>query len=162
MMLKIALPFASLLACTLTLTGADAQTSYPVNPGKDWPIYSGSYNAQRYSTLNQVTPANAGNLQNKWVYHVPGLTAMEGVPVVANGVMYVSGYNRIDALDARTGNIIWKFQRQPASTAFQRGAAVANNRVIITTTDGHVLALDARTGAQIWESKGGPKMDFSG
>ncbi|HEX3754726.1 MAG TPA: PQQ-binding-like beta-propeller repeat protein [Rhizomicrobium sp.] len=142
--------------------GVLAQTAYPPQPGADWPIYGGSYNNQRYSSLKQVTPANAHNLVTKWVYHVDGLHGLEGVPVVANGVMYISGFNRIDAVDARTGNIIWKFQRPPATATYQRGAAVANNRVYITTTDGHILALDARTGAQIWESSGGPQSRFSG
>ena len=139
-----------------------AQEMFPSQPGRDWPIYGGSYNNQRYSSLKQVTAANARNLQAKWVYHVDGLRGLEGVPVVVNGVMYVTGFNRVDAIDARTGNPIWKFQRQPATATYQRGAAVANNRVYITITDGHILALDARTGAQIWESTGGPKAAFSG
>ena len=120
---------------------ASAQDGYPAQPGKDWPIYGGSYNNQRYSSLKEITPANARNLQGKWMYHVEGLQGLESVPVVVNGVMYVSGYNRIDALDARTGNVIWRFRRQPATAAYQRGAAVAHNRVYITTNDGHVLAL---------------------
>ena len=155
---------AFLLATTVTLCGpaASAQDGYPAQPGKDWPIYGGSYNNQRYSSLKEITPANARNLQGKWMYHVDGLQGLESVPVVVNGVMYVSGYNRIDALDARTGNVIWRFRRQPATAAYQRGAAVAHNRVYITTNDGHILALDARTGAQLWESKGGPKLSFSG
>ena len=138
------------------------QDKFPAQPGKDWPMYGGSYNNQRYSSLKQVTTANARNLQSKWVYHVNGIPGMETVPVVVNGVMYVSGFNKIDALDARTGNAIWHFQRQPVNGGWQRGAAVANNKVYITTDDGHVLALDARTGAQLWESKGGPKTAFTG
>src|SRR5882757_7056782 len=149
-------------AVALCASVASAQNSYPTQPGKDWPIYGGSYNNQRYSSLKEITPANARNLQGKWMYHVEGLQGLESVPVVVNGVMYVSGYNRIDALDARTGNVIWRFRRQPATGAYQRGAAVAHNRVYVTTNDGHILALDARTGAQIWESKGGPKVSFSG
>jgi alcohol dehydrogenase (cytochrome c) len=145
-----------------TIGTALAEDNLPALPGKDWPLYGGSYNSQRFSTLKEVTPANAHNLQARWAYHVNGMTEVESVPVVANGVMYVSMFNRIDALDARTGNLIWKFQRRPANASRQRGAAVANNKVYITTDDGHVLALDARTGAQLWESKGGPKITFTG
>ena len=82
---------------------------------KDWLTYGGAYNSQRYSSLKQVTAANASRLQTKWVYHVDGLTGLEPVPIVMNGVMYVSGFNRVDAIDARSGNIIWKYQRLPPS-----------------------------------------------
>ena len=93
---------AFLLSTTVAFctSAASAQDNYPAQPGKDWPIYGGSYNNQRYSSLKEITPANARNLQGKWMYHVEGLQGLESVPVVVNGVMYVSGYNRIDALDA--------------------------------------------------------------
>ena len=153
---------ALLIAVLVPGTPSFAEGSFPAQPGKDWPIYGGSYNNQRYSSLRQVNVANAPALQAKWVYHVNGIPGLETVPVVANGVMYVGGFNRIDALDARTGVAIWHFQRQPVNGGWQRGAAVADNKVFITTDDGHVLALDARTGAQLWESKGSPKVAFTG
>src|SRR5216117_2946429 len=90
-----------LLACA----GADAQTPDPLKADpKDWLTYSGQYHAQRHSGLKQITAANVGRLQAKWVYHMTGQKDLEAVPIIANGVMYVSQYNRIDALDARTGN----------------------------------------------------------
>src|SRR5258708_8631242 len=138
-------------AVTLGISAASAQDNYPAQPGKAWPIYGGSHNNQRYSSLKEITSANARNLQGKWMYHVEGLQGLESVPVVVNGVMYVSGYNRIDALDARSGNVIWRFRRQPATGANQRGAAVAHNRAYITTNDGHVPSLDSRAGTHISE-----------
>ena len=157
--------WGGLLLTAVAATGVGpslAQDNPPAFPGKDWPMYGGSYNNQRYSLLKDVTVANAHQLQSKWIFHVDGITGLETVPVVMNGVMYVGGFNQVDALDARTGNIIWQFRRKPANGGHQRGAAVANNKVYITTDDGHVLALDARTGAQLWESKGGPKTTFTG
>src|SRR3569623_2051942 len=108
-------------------TSASAQDSYPAQPGKDWPIYGGSYNNQRYSSLREITPANARNLQGIWMYQVEGLQGLESVPGVVYGVMYVCGYIRSDALDARSGFVIWRFRRQPATAAFQRCAAAAHN-----------------------------------
>lgn len=32
----------------------------PLRPGRDWPAYGGSYAAQRYSPLSQITPAILG------------------------------------------------------------------------------------------------------
>src|SRR5438552_18540803 len=85
--------------------GSSAQVRTPdqmlINPDpKDWVTYGGSYNSQRYSQLKQVTTANASRLQAKWVYHVDGAEEGEVTPIVAHGVMYISGVNRVDASDA--------------------------------------------------------------
>src|SRR2546428_8221371 len=113
---------------------------------KDWVTYGGTYNSHRYSPLKQVTTANASRLQPKWVYHLDGMNELEPTPIVLNGVMYISGFNRVDALDARTGNIIWKHQRQPPVATRQRGTTVYGAKVYLVTSDSHLVALDARTG----------------
>jgi len=125
-----------------------------INPDpKDWLTYGGTYNSHRYSPLKQVTTANASRLQAKWVYHIDNVEEGEATPIVANGVMYISGFNRLDALDARTGNVIWRFLRPPASSARQRGTAIYGDKVYVTTTDSHLVALDARTGGVRWDVK---------
>jgi alcohol dehydrogenase (cytochrome c) len=129
---------------------------------KDWLTYGGTYSSQRYSPLKQITPANVSRLQAKWVYHMDGASRMQPTPIVMNGVMYISMFNRVDALDARSGNIIWKYQRQPASASPQRGTAVYGNYVYVTTSDSHVLALDARTGGVRWEVKADGGFAISG
>ena len=106
--------------------GSSAQVRTPdqmlLNPDpKDWVTYGGTYNSHRYSPLKQVTAANASRLQTKWAYHLDGMNELEFTPIVLNGVMYLSGFNRIDALDARTGNIVWKYQRQPPISTRHRG-----------------------------------------
>src|SRR6185436_19009551 len=119
--------------------GSSAQVRTPdqalINPDpKDWLTYGGAYNSQRFSQLKQVTAANASRLQTKWVHHVDGAEEGEVTPIVANGVMYISGFNRLEAIDARTGNIIWKYQRQPASSTRQRGTAIYGNKVYVVTS----------------------------
>src|SRR2546421_102964 len=37
--------------------------------GGDWSHYGGSQHATRYSPLTQITPANAGRLEEAWTYH---------------------------------------------------------------------------------------------
>ena len=105
---------------------------------KDWVTYGGSYTSQRFSQLKQVTTANASRLEAKWVYHLAGAKELEPTPIVANGVMYISAFNRVDALDARTGNIIWTHQRQPPSVASQRGAAIYGDKVYMEIGRAHV------------------------
>jgi alcohol dehydrogenase (cytochrome c) len=145
-----------LLSGATPLTTAQVPTAdqSPRNPDpKDWPTYAGTDSGQRHSPLKQITAANASRLQPKWVYHVDGVRGMEQTPVVMDGVMYISQINRMDAIDARTGNIFWKYQRQPASGTPQRGTAVYGTNVYMVTSDSHLVALDTRNGAVRWETK---------
>ena len=156
--------FGLLLAGATVLTEmVQAQPSI-TNPGPsapgEWTVYPGNYNSQRHSPLKQVTPANAHRLQVKWVYHVAGSRELEMTPVVKDGVMYIPQYNRVDAIDARTGNVIWRYQRQPASTAAYRGTSVYDGKVYVATSDAHLVALDARSGGVVWDVavEGGRKL----
>jgi alcohol dehydrogenase (cytochrome c) len=125
--------------------------SVPDQPPGEWPVYGGTYDSRRYSPLREVTTANAHLLQVKWVYHVADSHELEMTPVVKDGVMYVAQYNRVDAIDARTGNVLWRYQRQPASTNPYRGTSIYNGKVFVATTDAHLVALDARNGAVVWD-----------
>ncbi len=56
---------------------------------QNWLTYSGNYNGQRYSTLDQITPANVKNLNLEWVFQVRSLGAadkFEATPIVVDGV----------------------------------------------------------------------------
>ena len=130
---------------------------------ENWLHYSASYDSQRHSPLKQITPENVGRLQAKWAYHLVGQQHIQAVPIVADGVMYISQYNRVDALDARTGAQIWQFQRDPVTATSQRGTAVHGNKVFVTTSDSKLVALDARTGNVIWEAAvAGGRYRFAG
>jgi alcohol dehydrogenase (cytochrome c) len=145
-----------LLPLSLICLACAAQAHPSINdPGPstagEWPIYPGSYNSQRHSMLKQVTSANAHQLQVKWVYHVAASKALEVTPVVKDGVMYIAQYNRVDAIDAATGNVIWRYQRPPNSTSAYRGTSVYDGKVFVATTDAHLVALDARSGGVVWD-----------
>src|ERR1700730_13441636 len=81
----------------------------------NWLSYSGSYGAQRHSSLKQVHTGNVGTLTTKWIYHLIGPGHLEAFPIVANGVMYVPQGNEVVALDARTGRVIWQYRRGPVN-----------------------------------------------
>ncbi|MCM3878704.1 MAG: PQQ-binding-like beta-propeller repeat protein [Vicinamibacterales bacterium] len=146
------------VALLVLCAGSSAQVRTPdqmlLNPDpKDWVTYGGTYTSQRFSTLKQVTTANASRLQSKWVYHVDNIEEGEVTPIVVNGVMYISGFNRLDAIDARTGNVLWRYQRPPVSTTRQRGTAFYDNKVYVVTSDSHLVALDVRNGGVRWDVK---------
>lgn len=119
----------------------------------NWFSYSGSFGAQRHSTLKQINAGNVDTLAPKWIFHMIGPGQGETVPVVANGIMYISQSNEATALDAVTGRLIWQYQKQNAPRGRNRGLAVYRNKVYIGTNDAYLVALDARTGAVIWETK---------
>jgi alcohol dehydrogenase (cytochrome c) len=136
-------------ACFAQVTDQDLLKPDP----KNWLHYSGTYDSQRHSTLKQIHTGNVASLQAKWVYHMAGAVDLEAVPIVVNGVMYVSQYNRVEALDARSGRLIWQYMRQPPNRGWQRGVAVGGNKVYVGTADSHLIALDSRTGNVMWEAK---------
>ena len=77
--------------------------------------------------------------------------------------MFVQGANdRVQALDARTGDLLWQYDRRlPEGVAgsFKRGLALHGNRLYMGTSDVHVIALDAKTGTLVWEQTiGDPKV----
>jgi len=60
----------------------------------------------------------------------------------------------VEALDAATGDLLWRYERKLAAGAsFQgkKGVAIAGDRILVPTSDMHVIALDARTGAVVWD-----------
>jgi glucose dehydrogenase len=52
---------------------------------------------------------------------VPGATRLEAVPLVSNGVMYVSQPNEVYALDAGSGRKIWEYRFDLPSSGDQTG-----------------------------------------
>ena len=123
----------------------------------NWLTYSGSYFSQRYSTLDQVGPANVDDLRLRWVYQTQGAERWEPTPLVVDGVMYLTQRpNDVVALDARTGRVYWiyRYANPPGQRACcgsnNRGVAVLDNRVFMATLDAHVVAIDAATGTELW------------
>jgi alcohol dehydrogenase (cytochrome c) len=121
---------------------------------KNWLHYNGQYHSQRHSLLKQIHTGNAKDISAKWIFGIPGARRLESVPVVVDGVMYISQPNEVYALDARTGRLIWDYRRQPAlQRGPNRGVAVYGNKVFMGTPDAVLVALDARTGSVVWEAR---------
>ena len=124
----------------------------------DWLTYSGTYFSQRYSELDQVTPANVDDLQLQWVYQTSVFGPWQSTPLVVDGIMYLTQRpNDVVALDARTGRVFWTYQyptppdHRACCGSNNRGVAILDDRLFMATLDAHVVALDATTGAQLWD-----------
>ena len=124
-----------LLLCGFLLAGSVAvsQTVQDLSKAaaENWFSYSGSYSAQRHTLLKQVRTANVRSLTAKWIYHLARAEELEAVPVVAEGVMYVSQPNEVDALDARSGRLIWQYRRTAEGRGRNRGVAIYQRKVYL-------------------------------
>ncbi|HUS04669.1 MAG TPA: PQQ-binding-like beta-propeller repeat protein [Bryobacteraceae bacterium] len=132
-----------------------ARISNP-KPG-DWLTYNGTLSGNRYSTLKQINTANVKDLGVKWIFPVDHF-GLEVTPVVADGVMYITGPNQAIALDALTGRQLWKYSRPrtagligDASLGTNRGVAILGDKVFMTTDNAHLIALNRVTGSLVWD-----------
>jgi alcohol dehydrogenase (cytochrome c) len=117
----------------------------------DWLILRHDYKANNYSTLNQINANNVQNLRLVWSWAMNEGTN-QAAPLVHNGVMFVNNAgNFVQALDAKTGELIWE-NRLGGSGNSQRGLALYDDKVFVTTGEAHMYALDARTGKNVWDS----------
>jgi alcohol dehydrogenase (cytochrome c) len=121
--------------------------------------YGMGYNLERYSPLGQINKGNVGHLVPAWNYSYDDNKSEESQPLVYKGVLYVTTNNATIALDAKSGQQIWKTKLEyPADTArivccgiINRGLALYDGKIFRTALDGNVLALDAATGKQLWK-----------
>src|SRR6516165_4658423 len=137
------------------------------NPSpNDWLMFSRTYDAQRYSPLNQINKQNVGQLRLAWERGM-GNGQTETIPIVHDGVMYVVNPGAIvQALDATNGDLIWEYKREaPANVASQgrtKSLAIYQDVILYTAPDSYVVGLDARTGKVRWETKAETRGNTSG
>lgn len=132
----------------IPLTDADMRNPDP----SDWLMWRGNYQAHSYSALDQVNRGNVKDLKLEWVWNMYE-GASEPAPIVYNGVMYlINTSNIIQAIDAKTGDLIWEHHGGSETQEDMRNIAIYGDKIIHATTDARLMALDARTGEKIWET----------
>jgi quinoprotein glucose dehydrogenase len=145
-------PLARIAALALIVPAAISAQSKSV----DWPIYGGTTDNTRYSTLDQITPANVKQLKVAWTYETHDEfegSEMQSNAIVIDGVLYATTPKlRVIALDAATGRELWTFDpntidRKPGRYR-HRGVTVFRDRVFVTQRN-NLWALDNRTGKPI-------------
>jgi alcohol dehydrogenase (cytochrome c) len=125
----------------------------------DWLMIRGNYQAWNHTSLTQVSRDNVRDLHLAWVWSMhDGTAANEPSPLVHNGIIYLPNIdNIVQALDARTGDLIWETRVRPGGsqgggTGAMRNLAIYQDKVFVATTDAHLVALNARTGETMWDS----------
>ncbi len=124
-----------------------------LTPGRD---VNGTY----YSPLQDINAGNVGKLGFAWDYRLGTNRGQESTPLVIDGVMYAtSNFGRVYALDAATGEELWKYDphidgqwaRYACCDAVNRGLVAFDGRLFVGALDGWLHALDARTGQRVWK-----------
>jgi alcohol dehydrogenase (cytochrome c) len=150
------------VVATAAPAGAQAQVSAQrieraATEPQNWLTNHGGYDSKRYSTLNQITPANVKDLEQKWVVQDQVFGAWESNPLVVDGIMYLTERpNDVMAVDAKTGKLFWLYRYTPSPDARvccganNRGVAILGDTLYMGTLDAHLVAIDARNGHLLW------------
>lgn len=124
----------------------------------EWLTYSGNLRGWRYSALDELTAQNVSGLSQVWKREFSSeYRTQSSTPLVVDGRMFVSeSPSNVVALDSRTGEVLWRFERDvPDRLAaccgpVNRGVAVSGDRVFVATLDAQLIALDANSGDVRW------------
>ena len=148
----------TLMACALQGQVTFDRILHADKEPQNWLTYSGTFAAQRYSALSQITTDNVKDLQMQWAFQARSSEKFEATPIVVDGVMYTTqAQNDIVALNAATGEIRWIYSYSPAKEArpccgrINRGVAILGNAVFMATIDAHLVAVNAQTGKLLWD-----------
>lgn len=154
--ISILLLSLGLLACVQKTSDIRQENAYQVS--KEWPSFGRDYSNQRMSPLKQITPENVKNLALAWQFKSGVSASFQATPIVVDGVMFVAlPYNHVVALDAKTGQLKWRYTHQRRENwkmccgPANRGVAVKEGKVFIGTVDARLIALDANNGEKIWD-----------
>ncbi|MDG1988375.1 MAG: PQQ-dependent dehydrogenase, methanol/ethanol family [Halieaceae bacterium] len=166
---KSALAFSVLVSSASMFFGAGA-FALPVTVTRivnadlepqNWLTHGRTYSEQRFSPLDQINAENIESLGLAWSFKTGTTRGLEATPLVVDGIMYFSGsWSKAYAIDAQTGQELWKFDpKVPGATArkaccdvVNRGLAIWQDRLFLGTLDGRLIALDRRDGSLVWET----------
>ncbi|MBC7202690.1 MAG: membrane-bound PQQ-dependent dehydrogenase, glucose/quinate/shikimate family [Pusillimonas sp.] len=148
----------------------------PDVPKEEWHAYGRTGFGRRYSPLDQITPENIRQLEVAWHYKTGDIRGRPGDPVettfqvtplnVGNRLFLCTPHQNVIALDATTGEEIWRFdpeiegdmalqhltcrgvsyQEKVDKSALEGLTDTCNSRLFIPTSDGRIIALNPENG----------------
>jgi acido-empty-quinoprotein group A len=151
-------------------------------PTDAWPTYHGDYSGRHFSTLKEINTTNVRGLSLAWIYHTTGSSdgailgglntplpvgrgggppqtgtpappVIKALPLMVNGILYLSTPNHLFAVDARTGAQIWHYVWRGRNAIGNRGVGMLNDALFLVNPDNSVVSLDATTGKERWSRK---------
>ena len=138
----------------------DARIADADSEPHNWLAHGRTWSEQRYSPLDQINESTVAGLGLAWFADLDTRRGQEATPIVVDGVLYsTSAWSKVQAVDAKTGRVLWQYDPEVpgiwdvrACCGVQnRGPAVWKGHVYSATLDGRLLSLDAETGELNWE-----------
>jgi quinoprotein glucose dehydrogenase len=119
----------------------------------DWPAYGGVPENTRYSSLAQINRKNVKELSVAWSFDTGEQGGLQTSPIIVDGKLFgITPTQKIFALDAGTGKLLWKFDSGIKGTQPDRGLAYwssENEKRVLVGVMNFLYALDAGTGKPI-------------
>jgi quinoprotein glucose dehydrogenase len=120
---------------------------------RDWPAYGGAAENMHYSSLAQINRTNVKELAVAWSFDTGEPGGLETSPIIVDGTLYgITPAEKVFALDAATGQLLWKFDSGIKGTQPDRGLAYwssEKDKRILVGVMNFLYALDAATGKPI-------------
>jgi quinoprotein glucose dehydrogenase len=153
-----------------------------------WPAYGATPGGTHFSRASQITPENVHRLEQVWQHRSGDIresefseerqvtqSSLQVTPIlVGERLYYCSPFNKVFALDARSGEELWRFDPEVDRDSEQilpncRGVSSwqsgeegsCEHRIIVGTLDARLIALDADTGKPCEDFGDGGEVDTS-
>jgi alcohol dehydrogenase (cytochrome c) len=153
----VALASAALLVSgSAKITAQNFDPAKLLNPPADsWPLYHGDYSGKRHSSLKQITPQNVSGLTMAWAFQTGQKAGIKATPLLEDGVLFFTIPDNTWAVDARSGHLLWHYNRPSTSGLHigHRGVAIYKDSVYVTTPDCHLISLNAKDGTVRWDKQ---------
>jgi alcohol dehydrogenase (cytochrome c) len=122
-------------------------------PAGSWPGYHGDYSGRRHSPLNQITPQNVGSLTLAWAFQTNQGAPIKSSPLLVDGILYFTVPDNIWAVDARSGHMIWRYNKPTSQGEHigNRGLAMYKGSLFFSAPDAHLVSLNAKDGSVRWK-----------
>ncbi len=139
----------------------DTRLSTAAADPDNWLTHGRTWSEQRFSPLTQVHAKNVDRLRLAWAFDTGLRRGHEATSLVVDGVLFTTGsWSVVFALDAATGELIWKYDpqvsqevgRKTCCDVVNRGVAIHGDSLFLGALDGRLIAIDAATGEKKWET----------